>query len=116
MTSWPGSLPQKPLLDGNSEVPPKTTVRTQMDAGPAKVRRRFTAGTRDFNAEFIMSKSQVATFDDFYINTINGGANRFDFDNPRTGTTHEFRIVDQPQYQKIGPDAFRVSMKLEQLP
>ncbi|QLH37711.1 MAG: hypothetical protein HWD60_00095 [Defluviicoccus sp.] len=42
---WPSSLPQKPLVDGFSETAPNLVVRSPMDVGPAKVRRRATAGS-----------------------------------------------------------------------
>jgi len=41
---WPPSLPQSPLGDSFAEQPPNLIVRSPMDVGPAKVRRRSTAG------------------------------------------------------------------------
>ena len=44
MTAWPSSLPDHVLQQGHNESLANVTSRSQMDAGPAKVRRRFTAG------------------------------------------------------------------------
>ncbi len=48
---WPPSLPQRPLAQGFSEQAPDTLIRTQMEAGPPKVRRRFTAGIRTMDLQ-----------------------------------------------------------------
>lgn len=37
MPVWPVTLPQDVLIDGYDEKVPEMTLRTQMDAGPAKV-------------------------------------------------------------------------------
>ena len=41
---WPATLPQEILAEGYEEGLPDVLVRTKMDAGPDKVRRRATAG------------------------------------------------------------------------
>ena len=41
---WPPSLPQGPRLEDLEETPPTLAIRTGMDVGPAKVRRRAVAG------------------------------------------------------------------------
>ena len=52
MAYWPTQLP-KPKLDGYSLAPQAAFARTDMDAGPARQRRRFLVcddrkvGTRD---------------------------------------------------------------------
>jgi len=89
-----------------------------MDQGPAKKRRRFTANVRPIVAEFIMDKSQVDTFDTFYNDTLKGGSLRFDFTEPRSGTTKEFRFTgsEPPTITPLSGNLFRVSTKLEIMP
>ncbi len=45
MATWPATLPA-PALSSLRETPPDNLIRTQMDKGPAKVRRRTTANVR----------------------------------------------------------------------
>ena len=116
MSTWPATLPQKPQAQGFSEETPALTVRTEMDAGAAKVRRRFTAGVRNLNMTFELDNAQVATFDTFYTDTIKSGALPFDFPDPRTGNTVKVRMVNQPNYQSLGGLHFTVNLKMEILP
>lgn len=115
--AWPGGLPQSPLLQGYSESPPDVALRTPMDGGVAKLRRRFTAATRPLQWAMICTKAQVATLDTFYSTTLVGGTLPFTFDHPRTTDNEEFRFIAPPVYVVIGSeDEWRVSVSLEQLP
>jgi hypothetical protein len=121
MPTWPASLPQKPLVDGYEERTPSTLVRTQMDKGPDKVRRRHTAGTRTFAQQLELSGSQVSTLESFIDSDLDGGALQFDWQHPRTGANVKFRFVPLDEstlvsYSTIGDDVYRVQMQLEILP
>ena len=74
MSDWPAApFPQVPLVEGYDEAAPSTTVRTKMDAGPPKVRRRYTAGVRNFGIMLDLTLAQVETLDAFYVTTLHGG-------------------------------------------
>lgn len=110
---WPTGLPQRPLLDGYKEVPPKTSISTQMDVGPPKRRKRTTAGTRRFSVTYMMTKNEVDTlFDPFYLNTTEMGVLPFDIPHPRTGNVVEANIDDEPQYAVRSPGQFEVTFTL----
>jgi len=113
--SWPGTLPQTPTTGGYEEAPPDLTIRTEMDAGQAKRRRRFTAGPREFSVSFVLTKAQVATLDTFYVTTLKGGSLSFDWFHPRTGAAGEFAFVGRPNYRE-SDGGWEAGMKLEQLP
>ncbi|MFQ5776362.1 MAG: hypothetical protein ACE5GS_17725 [Kiloniellaceae bacterium] len=115
MVAWPASLPQDKLLAAVQETAPDLVVRTQMDAGPAKVRRRFTAGVRPFEMELDLTLSEVQTLDDFFVTTLAGGALAFDWQHPRTGATLSFRFVAPPSYVQ-NKGAWSVSLRIEALP
>lgn len=121
MPTWPTSLPQKPLQQGYDENKPNTLIRTQMDKGPDKVRRRFTAGVRTFGTQFLLSDTQVSTLETFIDDELEGGALRFDWTHPRTGASVSFRIVPQGEdallsYSAVSDNLYRVQMQLEILP
>lgn len=112
--TWPATLPN-PEID-MEETAPNLVVRTDMDAGPPKVRRRHTSGVRPWRKRVVLTLAQVETFDEFFVDTLSGGASRFDFTNSRTGVSCEFRFVEPPVYRRLGPDAYEVAMSWEQMP
>jgi hypothetical protein len=115
--SWPASLPQRPLADGFSETPPNLLVRSAADFGPAKARRRATAGVTKLKAAFRLSPAQLATFRTFFAADLQGGALTFSWTHPVTGAVDAFRIVPPPTIEPIAAGmAWRVSLDLELLP
>ncbi len=107
--TWPASLPQRVAVDGYGEGPPDTTVRTRMDAGPAKVRRRFTAGVRPLSLQIDL--------DGFFGTTLLGGALAFDWVHPRTQAAVTLRFVRPPAYRPLASDAaWQAVLQLEILP
>lgn len=115
---WPVGLPQKPNTD-YSETGGALILRTSMDAGPAKMRRRGTR-TNTMQVSFELSTAQVAILQDFAENDLNGTA-RFGFPHPRTNEIVEVRIVPQQDgalysVSYILPEFWKVSMQLEILP
>lgn len=115
---WPATLPQSPQK-GYTETGGVMVIRTPMDSGPAKQRRRG-AATKSMDLSFIMTDAQVVTLQDFVETTILGTA-RFGFPHPRTKTTVEARIVPQQEgvlynLTYLAPGYWTVAAKLEILP
>lgn len=116
MSSWPATIPQALFTDGYGEAPPNVTIRSQMDFGPDKVRRRATAGVRPVSGKMVMTSAQLADFKTFYNTTILGGSLRFDWVDPYDGTTAvEMRFSEPPSWTAAEGN-YEVSMKLEILP
>jgi hypothetical protein len=114
---WPSSLPQKPKIEGYVENPPETAIRTKMDTGPVKIRRRFTAAPREFpNCVMILTRAQRTTLDNFWDTTTEGGSKRFNWEHPITDTSGEFRFLSRPQYEGISYERFRVVFGVEMMP
>ena len=116
--SWPPSLPQYPEK-GFSESGGVLTLRTPMDAGPAKMRRRGKAPT-NLNLTYFMTTAQVETLEDFVNNSIRG-VRRFNLMHPRKqGTLVDVRIVPQGDtlytINYAAPGHWRVQLTLEILP
>lgn len=114
--SWPSGLPQSLLLGDFKETQPDLVIRTEMDAGPHKVRRRFTAGVTKISGSQRLTKSQVSTFETFYNTTLLGGSLRFTWKDPLGGTSAEIRFVSTPVISAHGIDDFAIEMELEILP
>jgi len=114
---WPASLPQNPQK-GFSESGGSKVLRTSMDSGMSKTRRRGLQPSL-LSLSFIMTNTQVAAFENFFNNTIKGVA-RFGFTHPRTGSIVETRIVPQGEYPYnltyLAPGYWTFSIQLEVLP
>lgn len=116
--TWPAGLPQKPRPDFTESIG-AMILRTEMDAGPAKQRRR---GQRPdtLQMSFTMTTAQVATLRTFVDSSLKGVA-RFGFPHPRTGATIEARLVPTQEGQLfttawLAPGYWTVAMTVEALP
>ncbi len=117
MPTWPSSLPQRPLADDYQETEPNLLLRTSMDAGPAKVRLRFTTGVRLYKLAFYVSLTQKSTFKSFYLGSISGGALPFNFPDPDNPTTNiSIRITRPPVYTDKGGAWQKLEFEAEKLP
>ena len=117
---WPtaNNFPQSPQK-GFVESVGVNVVRSPMDAGPAKQRRRAKRpSTMDLS--FILTTAQTQTLESFIENDLEG-VRRFNFTHPRLYTTVEVRIVPQSEgeffrLQYLAPGYWQTSMKFEILP
>jgi len=112
---WPVGLPQDSLIR-HVETAPEERLRTEMDAGPPKMRRRMTAGVRPVEIPLILDDTQITTLMDFFTVTLKGGVDAFDWKLPRTGATVSFRFVDPPKAEAVEPTVWSLTLNLEILP
>ena len=117
MAAWPSDLPQSPLANGYSESTPDTRLRTKMDVGADKMRRRYTGGIRRYRYTMFFTKDQVAIFETFLQTTLNGGIESFTWKNHRTDAAATLRFIEIPSYVPLGGgDHYNVNLALEELP
>ncbi len=65
MAIWPVTLPQRFLAEpGVEETMPDIVIETEMDAGPPKIRRRYTAGYRHVTGSLKLTRAQRTTLDE----------------------------------------------------
>lgn len=115
---WPTTLPQT-VERGFTESIGLNVLRTPMDAGPAKLRRR-SSRPQTMSVTFLMTTAQVAILENFVLNTILG-VYRFYFNHPRKQTQIEVRIIpgsDGSHFTSTyrAPGYWGVSLQLEILP
>lgn len=113
--AFPASLQQYVNSDSFSYQFGETTIRSNMDIGPAKIRRRTTRPIDTLSGTILLSVSQFTVFETFFNTTINGGANRFTLPHPITGVVSEFRFTKPPSVRNVGPIVFSLSMEWEKL-
>ena len=96
MANWPTTLQDKVNQAGFRKAFGSTTIRSNVDVGAAKVRRRYTKGIDQYTVNVNLALDEYDTFVNFYDTTINGGVDTFEFLNPLTNTVETFRFVGQP--------------------
>ena len=116
--TWPITLPKSPQK-GYKESLGANIVRTPMDAGIAKQRRR-SASPDILSVQYLMTTAQVAIFDDFVANSLRG-IRRFGYIHPRKLTTVEARIIPQGggnlyNTSYLAPGYYTIDFQLEILP
>lgn len=101
--TWPTTLPQYVLESGYQETTQDQTTETQMEAGPAKIRRRFTKSLKKFQVSMFLTSAQATTFETFWQTTCKGGSIPFDWKHPRTQAAATLRFrTPAPQYSVSG--------------
>ncbi len=113
---WPLTLPQYVSSEGLSEKPPELTLKTDMDAGGPKRRRRYTAGEREINCHIQLTNDETAILDDFYTNTLASGSLPFDWIHPRTHSPATFFIDEEPDISLVRGNIWRANLKLKMTP
>lgn len=113
--TWPTTLPQ-PVLDSISYTPLNNTIRSQMDAGPAKMRRRFTAAGEDVTLVLMLTAEQKADLDTFIRVTLKDVL-PFDWYEFRAAeqTVATYRFRQRPAYTPWGPDYWQATLNLDLL-
>jgi hypothetical protein len=106
MAAWNDTLAAvTPSQLGFSETPPDILLRTKMDAGPVKVRRRYTAGVRIIRFSVDLTQAQVALLDTFFITACLSGSVAFTWVHPRTSASLTVRFTRPPEYTSRDQEA-----------
>ena len=74
MLTWPSDLPQHVRQSGFSDTLPDGVLRTKMEAGPGKARRRFSAAARPLACSLLLDRQQLARFDRFVQEETKNGS------------------------------------------
>lgn len=75
---WPVDLPRATLLSEYSEDEDLGIVETDMDSGPKKRRRKQSQSERTITCGMWLSRTQLASWKNFYRNSLAGMTKEFD--------------------------------------
>lgn len=116
--AWPATVPTDVLEDSFAESPPENTIRSPMETGPAKLRRRATSAVRPVSWRQNLTTAQVADVDTFAVTTTKNGSIDFTRAHPRTGSSVTMRFLAMPSYAPAAgtPGRWLVSFSCEVLP
>ena len=121
MDTWPATLPQR-LSSDASVQDDESCARTNMDAGPASVRNRFTAITQTTKGSMVLTGAQLVIFNTFFRTTIKHGSLSFSWIHPQTEETATIRFKSKPEWKCIKPSPntnerlYQASLELEVQP
>lgn len=82
MPAFPVEVHPIVQMDGFSASEPDTLVQTEMEAGPPKVRRRFTAAYEPLQVSWVVNFAQLLVFRNWFRTELAGGAVPFDMWHP----------------------------------
>ena len=102
---WPTSLPTAVDRDGYDETFVDTTIRSEMDAGEPKMRRRFTAGIQQIAIRLRLTDAQVTTLETFFKTTSASGSLPFNWTHPRTGAAVVMKFRSAPKIRALEHEA-----------
>ncbi|GAB6051722.1 hypothetical protein JCM17960_05420 [Magnetospira thiophila] len=112
--TWPTTLPL-PTVQGYGIRPGKAILRTEMEAGPARQRKRFTQVPSRISVRWLMSAKQFALFEAWYRWHAKEGGEWFEID--LLGgiglTTHEARFPRQFEAKLVGGVLWEIASELE---
>jgi len=108
--NWPVALPDCPQTWREVDIP--QIIRSEVDVGVAKTRRRYTRERSRISATLTLSKTNYSDFKQFYNVTLKDGLDTFDYTHPYTGETLECRFIQAPEIS-MNSKAFTVNMEWE---
>ena len=112
--SWPATLPL-PTVEGYGIRPGEAILRTEMEAGPARQRKRFTQVPTRIAVRWLMRREQFALFEAWYRWHAREGGEWFEI--PLLGgvglTAHEARFTRQFEARLKGGVLWEIASELE---
>lgn len=113
MADWPSELQQYLNRESFRRQRQDTNITSEVETGPRKVRRRFTNAQTYLRATIWVHQDDFNILEDFYVIDLADGTGTFDFDDPTTGETKQFRFTQPYQANALGGVYFRVTMDWE---
>lgn len=113
MAVWPTGLPQKLNQSGFSNTLPDNVIRSDMDVGPNKVRRRDVSAPEPIRGSITVTESEYSLFVTFFNTTLASGSIPFDWVHPITGDSAEFLFVNTPSISARSGDHYTITLDME---
>jgi len=102
MASWPASLPQHQFVGLTVQYEPNV-LEFEVDAGPAKRRRRSSKTRVYVRTDMELTGAQMAVFAEFFETTLVSGTLAFDWAHPVTDAAASFRFSRRPSWTLVVP-------------
>jgi hypothetical protein len=99
-----------------SETTKPIVIRSDMEAGSPKVRRRFTSPVREADASVTLYGKDYDAFWNFFVTTTMGGVHPFKIKRPFDQAEEHWAFAGEPTYAWLDAKAVTVSFQLIQTP
>lgn len=116
MATWPATLPTEPINDGFQEALGNNVLRTNMDVGPAKVRRRSAIRNDALSIRLKLTTAELAIFKAFYTTDLHDGVDTIQWVHPITNVSTDLRFTSPPSWEPAETGFFNVTLALEVMP
>ena len=114
-TPWPPDVPNCLSLDTYLEERQPLVIRSPVDSGPHKLRRRYTKPVVGIIGNIFCKKDELEKLWDFFDVTLQGGTQEFENTNPIDGKTYTYRFLQPPRLTSVlNEDNFSVELIMEQ--
>ncbi len=111
--AWPINVPQ--FAESWNETDQPVTVRTNMDVGPPKVRRRYTGPIANIKVQFVGLHQDWVNLKAFFDVDLQGGVLFHTFYNPILGMNQDFRFITPPALTNISALGVQIDCEWERL-
>ena len=114
MDAFPSSLPNAETT-GYVMTPADANVRTDMDSGPARIRRTFTSIPTRLTLRWRFSASEIKAFRTFYHTTTSEGSETFTMDVYADDAfqSQNCRFAGPYSQRFVGPDDWQVDAQVD---
>jgi hypothetical protein len=112
---YPSNMLPRPLSDGYGLAAMPSTIRTDMDNGFARVRRRFTRAPTAATLNWNMPAQKFGLFDSWWRSVLLDGTSWF-LSPLRNGVSDDawlVRGVQSPEVSTLTTDVYRISWRVE---
>ena len=114
-SSWPSSI-QQAFNSGSFRLSDEDNViRSEVEMGKPKRRRRYTASRETFTGSFIVDSTGYATFKAFFNTTLVAGSLPFTHDHPITGTSTDFEFLGPYQISVAGGTYYTITVSFREI-
>ena len=112
--SWPSNVPNVFKNDSDSGSFKPQVLRTSMDKGPVKTRRKDTRLKSVISGQIIMSQTEFNSFVTWFNTSLGAGSLSFLFLDPYTDIEKEWIFTKEPKFKKIALTHRIVSLEMEE--
>ena len=113
---WPAQIQSRLSVDNFGYQIGSTKIRSDVDSGPAKLRRISTRPVNAITCSVILDFADVEVFRQFYNTDLNGGITVFEYLHPFKEAPANFRFIGDPDIKPLGGRKFTLNMSWEEMP
>ena len=112
---WPVGVPDCWQVDPYSEQERPTVIRSEIEVGQPRVRRRYIEAITDVSANLVCNGPQLRILLRWFNQDLSWGVRRFSAVSPSTGKAEEFRFKTPPLVSQMTKDLWNVALDVEML-